>query len=522
MSSTIATTDLNAASFTLVQGGYTDNAEVTVTFTGTDNDNNGQLESFAGEITDFAFSFSGNSVVSSFTLISDDLWGLVFDLDGTPLGDSISGAVEGVGAGEGNYVTGPGPLLNLCDGNNICGQVDFGGATDTTLIALGSTLYVIDGETIYENGSVASGGYFDHTVAGNGNSPAQRNALRLDNFIGTGMDDFKDAIDGATDEEIAQAIDQLETKLAGAGVGAAKQTAQAIAKIVRQRVNTARGANSGEEMFTEQNFWFKPFGTWGKQKDKGDQNGYDVDTYGFGIGIDGTNKDDQQFGAAFFYNNSDVEVNDADQGADIDGYTLMGYGSIPVIDAKTKFLYQLSYSWQKTDTARDTVLGTAKADYTSKVGSIDLSLMRDYQVNEQWLLQPTVGVTYTHFSTPSYSENGAGVANSDVDKFTTSEFLLNIGTIANYTIDESSKFIATLDLNYDMQDKNDSISATTQGGLELEDTKSIDNGRFGYAVGLGYEKELTNNSNINFSYEYAGEGSRYSTNTVSAKYVLTF
>lgn len=338
------------------------------------------------------------------------------------------------------------------------------------------------------------------------------------------MDDFKTVLDAcSTDECVAAAIDELEIKLAGAGVGAAKQTAQAVAKIIRER-QTANfgGGNSGEEMFTERNFWFKPFGTWGEQDDKDNISGYDVNTYGFGIGIDGTNKDEQQFGTALFYNKSDVDVNNANQNADIDGFTIMGYGSLPVIDAKTKFLYQLSYSWQNTDTSRETVLGTAMADYTSRVASIDLSLMRDYQVSNEWLLQPTVGVTYSHFTTPSYSESGAGVAGSDVDKFTTSEFLFNLGTKANYRIDDSSKLITTLDISYDMLDKNDVITATTQGGLQLVDTGSIDNGRFGYAVEVGYEKELTNNSSINFSYEYAGEGSSYSTNTISAKYVYTF
>ncbi len=365
--------------------------------------------------------------------------------------------------------------------------------------------------------------YLKKTIEGNGNFISQKNAKRLDNFIGTKMDSFKAALDNCdSDKCVATAIDDLEIKLTGAGVGAAKQTAQAIAKIIRERQNGFKGANSGEEVFSERNFWFKPFGTWGEQKDKNGQNGYDIDTYGFGIGIDETNKKDQQFGAAFFYNNSDIDVNNSNQRADIDGFTLMGYGSIPVIDRNTKFLYQLSYSWQKTDTFRDTILGTAKADYTSKVSAVDVSLMRDYQIDNQWLLQPTIGVSYSHFSTPSYSENGAGVADSNVNKFTTSELLLNIGTVANYTIDDKSKFIASFDLNYDLQDKNDSISATTQGGLQLEDTKSIDNGRVGYAIELGYEKKLTNNSSINFSYEYAGEGSRYTTNTISAKYVLTF
>ncbi len=367
---------------------------------------------------------------------------------------------------------------------------------------------------------------FDSTVAGGGGSGAQANAQLLEDFVdeNEGMDEFVEVLNECTTNEcVAKAVDELEVKLASAGVGAAKQTAQAIAKIVRQRQpGFGKGASSGEEMFTENNFWFKPFGTWGKQKDKNGLSGYDVDTYGFGIGIDGINKKDQQFGAAFFFTKADVDVNNVDQSADINGYTLMGYGSVPVIDDKTKFLYQLGYSWQNTDTSRDTLLGDAKGDYTSKVASVDLKIMRDYQVNDQWLLQPTVGVSYTHFSAPSYSESGAGVANLDVDSFSTSETLLNLGTVANYRIDESSTFITTLDLSYDMQDKDDRVSSTTEGGLQLADADSIDNGRFGYAIGVGYERELNNNSNINFMYEYSGEGSKYSTNAISAKYVLTF
>lgn len=377
-------------------------------------------------------------------------------------------------------------------------------------------LNIVEGSTIY-----------DSTVAGGGGSPAKANARLLEDFKDQfgGMDDFIEELNECeTDACVAKAVDELEVKLVSAGVGAAKQTAQAIAKIVRQRQPGfgAGGANSGEEMFTENNFWFKPFGTWGKQNDKGDLSGYDVDTYGFGVGLDGVNKNNQQFGLAFFYTNADVETNNVDQTADIDGYTLMGYGSLPVIDNKTKFLYQLGYSWQNTDTSRNTLTGDATADYTSKVANIDLKLMRDYQVNDQWLLQPTIGVSYTHFKSPSYSESGAGVANLDVDSFSTSEFLLNLGTVANYKIDNESRFITSLDLSYDMQDKDDSVSSTTQGGLQLADSQSIDNGRFGYAIGVGYERQLNNNSNINFTYEYSAEGSRYSTNAVSLKYVLTF
>lgn len=386
----------------------------------------------------------------------------------------------------------------------------------------------INYQVIGPGSMVFSGGnssYLDQTVAGNGNSPSKGNAQRLDSFVGTGMNDFKTVLDACSNDKcVAKAIDELEVKLASAGVGAAKQTAQSISKIVRQRQGTfgISGANSGEEMFTERNFWMKPFGTWGKQNDKDGLSGYDISSYGFGIGYDGIDKDDQQLGFGLFYTNANVDVNGVNQSSDVEAVTILGYGSTPIIDNKTKLLYQVGYSWQMTDTFRETVTGNALADYTSKVASIDLKLMRDYKINDEWLIQPNIGLNYTHFTAPSYSESGAGVASLDVNKFTTSEVLLNIGAVSNYQIDDNSKIITSLDLSYDMQDKNNKISSTTQGGLQLADSESIDNGRVSYALGLGYEIDLKNNSNINFAYEYSGEGSGYSNNTISAKYVIIF
>jgi hypothetical protein len=54
--------------------------------------------------------FSGNSLVSAFTLVASDLNGLTYNLDGGPLGDSPD--LEGIAAGNGtyDYVAGPGPF----------------------------------------------------------------------------------------------------------------------------------------------------------------------------------------------------------------------------------------------------------------------------------------------------------------------------------------------------------------------------------------------------------------------------
>ena len=115
--------------FNFSQGGYTGGATVTGMFYGSDLDGNGQLSSFNGEVSGFMMNFSGNGLVSAFSLGVSDLFGLVYDLNGGPLGDGFTLAVEGIGATDGifAYNAGPGPTPN---GGEVFGPT--GGADFTT------------------------------------------------------------------------------------------------------------------------------------------------------------------------------------------------------------------------------------------------------------------------------------------------------------------------------------------------------------------------------------------------------
>ena len=54
------------------------------------------------------------------------------------------------------------------------------------------------------------------------------------------------------------------------------------------------------------------------------------------------------------------------------------------------------------------------------------------------------------------------------------------------------------------------------------DTNGIDNGRWQYQAGIGYDVNLNNQNNLNFSYKYQGEGSKYNNNVVSLDYIYKF
>ena len=101
-----------AVTLNFAQNGFNGGGTISGTFTGADLDSNGQLSSFAGEITAYSATFSGNAFVPAFTHTFADLIGLVFDLgQDSLLGNGTSGDLEGVSSlnAQFQYGTGVGP-----------------------------------------------------------------------------------------------------------------------------------------------------------------------------------------------------------------------------------------------------------------------------------------------------------------------------------------------------------------------------------------------------------------------------
>jgi hypothetical protein len=123
------------------QGGFEEGAEATGFFEGTDLNGNGQLSTFDGEVTGFGMSWSGNSLVPAFSLDFLTLFGLVYDLDGGPLGDGLTMDIEGVGASDLRffYVAGPGPIFECGDAGRcgIVGTIDVPAPAALALFGLG-------------------------------------------------------------------------------------------------------------------------------------------------------------------------------------------------------------------------------------------------------------------------------------------------------------------------------------------------------------------------------------------------
>ncbi len=106
------------------QGGYAGGAYVSGFFLGEDLDGNGQLAAHRGEVSGFRMLFSGFDGEMAWSLGQTDLLGLVYDLNGGPLGDGFRGRGEGMLAwGETGFGAGVGPLGLICALQLACGVV---------------------------------------------------------------------------------------------------------------------------------------------------------------------------------------------------------------------------------------------------------------------------------------------------------------------------------------------------------------------------------------------------------------
>jgi hypothetical protein len=132
---------LSDLSYTIFQEGYTDGATVTGSFSGSDMDGNGLLVHFPAtngppiehlELTAWSMHFSGNSLAPAFDLTLDDLYGFVYEIDSSGLGDDPAfeptlnqNLIEGIGAFDASrfYSSGLGP--NGIIGGFVGGPVDF-------------------------------------------------------------------------------------------------------------------------------------------------------------------------------------------------------------------------------------------------------------------------------------------------------------------------------------------------------------------------------------------------------------
>jgi hypothetical protein len=141
--------------FNFSQIGFSEGATVTGRFTGVDLDGNGILVHFPGqvvpqpidllELTDFSMQFSGNSLAPAFELTLDDLFGFVYQLGTSGIGDdpandpNFGDIMEGIGAIGANYFYTSGQGPNGIIGGYVGGEITLDDLLNVDELALDSS-----------------------------------------------------------------------------------------------------------------------------------------------------------------------------------------------------------------------------------------------------------------------------------------------------------------------------------------------------------------------------------------------
>ena len=344
------------------------------------------------------------------------------------------------------------------------------------------------------------------------------NNLRTDPTLGS----LVAKLDTLNAADLNRALDTLTPTIAAAISNTSSQISSSVSNVISSRLGS--GANSGDEMVLgNSTLWTKLYGSLGEQKEKDGINGFDLKTYGLGLGYENEYKDGQLLGTGLFYTNANVDINGVSQKTDVDAYSIALYGNNLLKDNKTTIYYQGAYTWQKNDSKRDLFDGTqANAKFTTKILSLDLGVGHKININESLHMEPKLGVTYKHYSNPNYSETGSS-ANITTNKFTSSELLGNAELNMGYKINDFSKITATAGVGYDFKNDNNIVTSSFSAAPSNSfDTKGIDNGRWKYVAGLGYDVDVNNQNNINLSYNFQGEGSKYTNHGLALNYRYKF
>ncbi len=421
--------------------------------------------------------------------------------------------------------------IELLVGNTMTNVV----YSNTSNIDIQGTLNIIDNSALLDFEYVADADSIDLNIiegstildSVSGNSNLNSIASLLDNLNGniSSMNDLFSALNALpTDSEVANAVESLLPQIGTSSFLVGSSVNSNIQALISQRQGNSSGLNSGDMLFKGKKLWLKPFASSSKQDNKDGISGFDVDSYGIGIGSDIEYKENHNFGLGLFYTNSDVDVNGLSQSSDLDIYTLLAYGSNPFLNDYT-FSYQGSYSLQRTHSNRQIFTGeNIDASYTSKLASLYLKLDRSFSLDDTWSLKPNVSLLYRHFSSPSYKESGSTSANLKMEEFSSTDLIPSIGLDSTYTIDDSSYFSIGTSLGYNLHDNDNSISASFVNAPNAGSftSKGIDNGNFNYDVSLSYQKEYSDSKSFDITLSHNGVGSSFFNNAIHANFIFEF
>ncbi|MGJ7518650.1 autotransporter domain-containing protein [Pseudomonas baetica] len=385
------------------------------------------------------------------------------------------------------------------------GAVKNGNAVDLTMVAAAVTPPVVDTPPDVEPPS--SGPSAEQVVNHLGNTPAGPAARALDqSFAQNPSGELASHFVGlTTEQQVSDAVTQTLPLLTGGINSATSSTLSGINRVIQARQGSNSGLSSGDEPVAQDNAWIKTFGSWADQDERSGISGFDADTQGLAIGVDGAFTEQTRLGIAFAYAKTNVDSDSriAPQDAQIDTFQLIGYGSY-ALTPDTELNFQVDAGQNRNEGKRHMPFAdaTAKADYDSYSAHAGLGLGHTLRFSETLTFVPSVRADYTWIGDEAYHEKGAGALNLDVDSRDAEELIFSVDGKLNYNLGANTVLSANLGAGYDVINEQTSISSAYAGSpTGVFTTRGLDPSPWLGRAGLGLSHTLDNGTEVSLRYD---------------------
>lgn len=292
----------------------------------------------------------------------------------------------------------------------------------------------------------------------------------FDQLIASGSGDMQEALTAICSSnsaaEVADKVEQTLPLLTGGSMMVTGAALASVNRVVQARIDANRGMSSGDQFYGDRNFWMKPFGSHAVQDERDGVAGYKVNTWGLATGIDAAVSPLLRLGAAFAYANGDVGSNSSTvrQGAEVDMYQLIGYGSYS-LDERTELNFQADAGINQTDAHRNLSLvsAVASSSYESQTAHLGVGVGRTYPLSPRTSLTPSMRVDYTWIRDDGYSESGAGALNLNVRSRSTEALVFGVDGKLSHQVDERFSVTGNAGIGYDAMNERASVVAAYAG-----------------------------------------------------------
>lgn len=418
------------------------------------------------------------------------------------------------------------PTLDLADGDVLHNVVSAGTLTaPASYDIVDSSLFwsftnVGDTTSIDLEANQAS---VESVLAGSGVVLTDSQFDVLNTMVGGGFGPQYAALTGALNAApdaaaIAALVQQLAPALTGSASRAAMAASAGVGALIDAR-QAETGAASGDAAGSN-GVWLKTFlGEAEQDAAVGGLGGFDADTTGFVLGVDGDVSDSWRVGVAVASAQTDAE--DAFSALDIDTLQFTVYGRYAMTDA-TALDLDVNQTVNSLDSTRRVVFAgsTAVAGYDGRQFVLGAGLTHRAKVGGNVTLLPGVALRYRQVHLDGYTETGAGAYDLTVQSRTDSALLWQAKLGAEVGLGGMGTLLANVGAGYDTLDAA-SATATLSGtgptfvsqGAKPESTV--------LNAGLGYRYVTAKGFEINALYELEDRDT-FNAETASLKFRMPF